>query len=164
MCISELYEYYSVIVPKIMAGDMKLMNRVIKDHATGVKELCCLRSRWVFESHSCLMNGVCTDVYNVLYLYYTKQTYRVYNVLYKTCVLYTMYIVLICWVFVVHRCINGSTLLHTAAYYGHKETIRELLRLRVDINVRDYKGATPLHRSKNTEIMEVCFTDLKTSE
>ncbi|XP_055998277.1 uncharacterized protein LOC125647533 isoform X2 [Ostrea edulis] len=92
----ELYEYYSVIVPKIMAGDMKLMNRVIKDHATGVKELCCLRS----------------------------------------------------------RCINGSTLLHTAAYYGHKETIRELLRLRVDINVRDYKGATPLHRSKNTEIME----------
>ena len=46
-------------------------------------------------------------------------------------------------------------MLHTAAYYGHKDAIRELLRLRVDINVRDYKGATPLHRSKNTDIMEV---------
>lgn len=45
--ISELYEYYSVIVPKIMSGDMKLMDRVIKDHSTGVKELCCLRSRSV---------------------------------------------------------------------------------------------------------------------
>lgn len=57
--------------------------------------------------------------------------------------------------FALPRCINGSTLLHTAAYYGHKDAIRELLRLRVDINVRDYKGATPLHRSKNTDIMEV---------
>ncbi|XP_061182605.1 uncharacterized protein LOC133190936 [Saccostrea echinata] len=93
----ELYEFYSAVVPRIMSGDMKLMDRVIKDHATGVKELCCLRS----------------------------------------------------------RCINGSTLLHTAAYYGHKNAIRELLRLRMDINVRDYKGATPLHRSKNTEIMEL---------
>lgn len=93
----ELYEYYSVIVPKIMSGDMKLMDRVIKDHSTGVKELCCLRS----------------------------------------------------------RCINGSTLLHTAAYYGHKDAIRELLRLRVEINVRDYKGATPLHRAKSTDIMEM---------
>lgn len=45
--ISELYEYYSVIVPKIMSGDMKLMDRVIKDHSTGIKELCCLRSRSV---------------------------------------------------------------------------------------------------------------------
>lgn len=50
--ISELYEYYSVIVPKIMSGDMKLMDRVIKDHSTGVKELCCLRSRSVYINAS----------------------------------------------------------------------------------------------------------------
>lgn len=58
---------------------------------------------------------------------------------------------------IMSRCINGSTLLHTAAYYGHKDAIRELLRLRVEINVRDYKGATPLHRAKSTDIMEVCL-------
>ncbi|KAK3101728.1 hypothetical protein FSP39_005894 [Pinctada imbricata] len=93
----ELYEYYSQIVPRIMGGDLKLMDRVIRDHATGKKEFCCLRS----------------------------------------------------------RCINGSTLLHTASYYGHKDAIRELLRLRLDINVRDYKGATGLHRSKNADILEL---------
>lgn len=57
--------------------------------------------------------------------------------------------------FVCDRVINGSTLLHTAAYYGHIPAIKELLSLRVDINIRDYKGATPLHRAKNPEIMEV---------
>jgi len=53
------------------------------------------------------------------------------------------------------RCINGSTLLHTACYYGHLPAIRELLSLRVDVNVRDYKGATPLHRAKDPDVMEV---------
>ena len=41
---------------------------------------------------------------------------------------------------------------HTTAY---NNAIRELLRLRLDINVRDYKGATALHRSKNADILEV---------
>ena len=53
------------------------------------------------------------------------------------------------------RCINGSTLLHTACYYGHIPAIRELLAQRVDVNLRDYKGATPLHRAKNPDVMQV---------
>lgn len=92
----ELYEHYSAIVPKIMNGDMDLLDNTLVDHSRGIREFCCLRS----------------------------------------------------------RCINGSTLLHTASYHGHIQGIRDILSLRVDINVRDYKGATALHRSRNTTILE----------
>ncbi|XP_060562778.1 uncharacterized protein LOC132722318 isoform X4 [Ruditapes philippinarum] len=95
--LMELYDFYSDCVPKIMGGDMNLLDQVVADHASGAQEFCCLRS----------------------------------------------------------RVINGSTLLHTAAYYGHIPAIKELLSLRVDINIRDYKGATPLHRAKSPEIMEL---------
>ena len=57
-----------------------------------------------------------------------------------------------------YRCINGSTLLHTACYYGHMPAILELLAQRVDVNLRDYKGATPLHRAKDKVIMEVSIS------
>ncbi|XP_052800681.1 uncharacterized protein LOC128231667 isoform X2 [Mya arenaria] len=95
--LMNLYEHYSNIVPKIMNGDMALLDRVIAKHASGQQEFCCLRS----------------------------------------------------------RCINGSTLLHTACYYGHIPAMKELLSLRVDVNIRDYKGATPLHRAKDPDIMEI---------
>lgn len=51
------------------------------------------------------------------------------------------------------RCINGSTLIHTAAFFGATDVIRDLLQLRVDVNIRDYKGATPLHRANNAGTM-----------
>ncbi|XP_071500405.1 uncharacterized protein [Diadema antillarum] len=47
------------------------------------------------------------------------------------------------------RCINGSTLIHTAAYFGVIPVLKVLLKERVDVNLRDYKGATPLHRAKD---------------
>ncbi|XP_043564823.1 uncharacterized protein LOC122559439 [Chiloscyllium plagiosum] len=53
------------------------------------------------------------------------------------------------------RCINGSTLLHTAAYFGKTDIIETLLQLKVDVNLLDYKGATPLHRSRDTETMQL---------
>ncbi|XP_048405148.1 uncharacterized protein LOC125460951 isoform X2 [Stegostoma tigrinum] len=53
------------------------------------------------------------------------------------------------------RCINGSTLLHTAAYFGKTDIIETLLQLKVDINLLDYKGAIPLHRSRDTETMQL---------
>ncbi|XP_071099543.1 uncharacterized protein [Haliotis cracherodii] len=53
------------------------------------------------------------------------------------------------------RCINGSTLLHTAAYYGHLDAVKELLQHRVDINLQDYKGATPLHRAKDQDTIQL---------
>ncbi|GCB71563.1 hypothetical protein scyTo_0001618 [Scyliorhinus torazame] len=53
------------------------------------------------------------------------------------------------------RCINGSTLLHTAAYFGKTDTIESLLQLKVDVNLLDYKGAVPLHRSRDMETMEL---------
>ncbi|XP_076450581.1 uncharacterized protein LOC143286742 [Babylonia areolata] len=53
------------------------------------------------------------------------------------------------------RCINGSTLLHTASYYGYQAIVKDLLQLRVDVDLRDYKGATPLHRAKDLETMQI---------
>nr|XP_054761378.1 uncharacterized protein LOC129267777 [Lytechinus pictus] len=47
------------------------------------------------------------------------------------------------------RSINGSTLIHTAAYFGVVPVLKVLLKERVDVNLRDYKGATPLHRAKD---------------
>ncbi|XP_030845217.1 uncharacterized protein LOC754486 isoform X2 [Strongylocentrotus purpuratus] len=47
------------------------------------------------------------------------------------------------------RCINGSTLIHTASYFGVVAVLKVLLKERVDVNLRDYKGATPLHRAKD---------------
>ncbi|KAL5006741.1 hypothetical protein ScPMuIL_015547 [Solemya velum] len=93
----DIYQHYSLVVPKIMAGDMDLLDSVLHDHTMGVREMASLDS----------------------------------------------------------RCINGSTLLHTAAYYGNVKGVKELLICRLDINLRDYKLATPLHRAKTREIMEV---------
>uniref|UniRef100_W5NHP1 Uncharacterized protein n=1 Tax=Lepisosteus oculatus TaxID=7918 RepID=W5NHP1_LEPOC len=52
------------------------------------------------------------------------------------------------------RCINGSTVLHTAAYFGDRNLIDVLLALQVDVNLLDYKGATPLHRSRDAETIQ----------
>lgn len=53
------------------------------------------------------------------------------------------------------RLINGSTVLHTAAYFDCQEIVRQLLKVRVDVNLRDYKGATALHRAHSVETMKV---------
>ena len=53
------------------------------------------------------------------------------------------------------RCINGSTALHTAAYFGIIPVVKDLLNQGVDINLLDYKGATALHRARDVETMHV---------
>nr|XP_006813042.1 PREDICTED: ankyrin-3-like [Saccoglossus kowalevskii] len=53
------------------------------------------------------------------------------------------------------RCVNGSTLIHTAAYFGAIQVIKVLLKERVDVNLLDYKGATPLHRAKDIDTIKV---------
>ncbi|XP_069811796.1 uncharacterized protein [Dendropsophus ebraccatus] len=53
------------------------------------------------------------------------------------------------------RCFDGSTLLHVAAHFGEKECIESLLKLKVDIDVLDYKGATPLQRSRDAKTMQM---------
>jgi hypothetical protein len=53
------------------------------------------------------------------------------------------------------RFINGSTALHTAAYFGAIPVVKELLSNGMDINILDYKGATALHRAKDTDTMKV---------
>ena len=53
------------------------------------------------------------------------------------------------------RCINGSTALHTAAYFGVIPVLKDLLHQGVDVNLLDYKGATALHRAKDTDTMQV---------
>ena len=52
------------------------------------------------------------------------------------------------------RFINGSTALHTAAYFGVVPIVRDLLALGIDINLLDYKGATALHRAKDVQTMQ----------
>ena len=44
----DIYDYYSEIVPRIMNGDMALLDQVIADHISKKREFCCLRSRLVF--------------------------------------------------------------------------------------------------------------------
>lgn len=53
------------------------------------------------------------------------------------------------------RFINGSTFLHTAAYFGEKTLIRKLLNIGLDINLLDYKGAVALHRAKDSDTLRV---------
>ncbi|XP_032894096.1 uncharacterized protein LOC116984113 [Amblyraja radiata] len=53
------------------------------------------------------------------------------------------------------RCINGSTLLHTAAYFGKIDIVKTLLYLKINVNLQDYKGATALHRSRDTETIQM---------
>ncbi|XP_065056315.1 uncharacterized protein LOC135684610 [Rhopilema esculentum] len=53
------------------------------------------------------------------------------------------------------RCLNGSTFLHTAAYFGNIGAVKILLAERVDVNLLDYRGATPLHRVKDAMTMEL---------
>lgn len=57
--------------------------------------------------------------------------------------------------------LNGSTLLHTCAYYGHYTLVKTLLstldfdgRL-LDVDLRDYKGATALHRARECALIKL---------
>nr|CAB3262745.1 uncharacterized protein LOC100182602 [Phallusia mammillata] len=53
------------------------------------------------------------------------------------------------------RCLKGSTLMHTAVHFEDITAIKNLLKVRVDINLRDYQGATPLHRARSIETLEL---------
>lgn len=54
------------------------------------------------------------------------------------------------------RFINGSTLLHTACYFKNFQAVKRLLQLGVSPDVRDYQGKTPLHRTQDIQILQVC--------
>lgn len=53
------------------------------------------------------------------------------------------------------RCVSGSTLLHTAAFFGSIPVIKSLFSEGLNVNLLDYKGATPLHRAKNAETVDL---------
>ncbi|XP_075456615.1 uncharacterized protein LOC142495268 isoform X2 [Ascaphus truei] len=52
------------------------------------------------------------------------------------------------------RCVDGSTLLHVAAYFGEYSVIETLLQLQLDVDILDYRGATPLQRSRDVKTMQ----------
>jgi len=52
------------------------------------------------------------------------------------------------------RCISGSTLLHTAVHFNYLEAVQKLVKLRVDLNLRDFQMATPLHRAKGFRVLK----------
>ncbi|XP_069486198.1 serine/threonine-protein phosphatase 6 regulatory ankyrin repeat subunit C-like [Ambystoma mexicanum] len=56
------------------------------------------------------------------------------------------------------RCIDGSSLLHTAAYFGESDVIYALLKLQIDVDLLDYKGATPLQRSRDSNTMQLLLS------
>nr|XP_026689433.1 uncharacterized protein LOC100182602 isoform X2 [Ciona intestinalis] len=53
------------------------------------------------------------------------------------------------------RCVRGSTLLHTAVHFCQTDVIKNLLKARVDVNLKDYQGASPLHRAKDVGTIEL---------
>lgn len=53
------------------------------------------------------------------------------------------------------RCVSGSTLLHTASFFGAVPVIKTLLSEGLDVNILDYKGATPLHRARDGATVEL---------
>ena len=59
------------------------------------------------------------------------------------------------------RFINGSTLLHTSCYFEQYDLVERLVKVTnyhtdvVDPNLSDYKGAAPLHRCKNLQIIKL---------
>ncbi|XP_029452950.1 uncharacterized protein LOC115089116 isoform X2 [Rhinatrema bivittatum] len=56
------------------------------------------------------------------------------------------------------RCIDGSTFLHTAAYYGKRDIIETLLALKIDVNLLDYVAATPLQRIRDMKTMQLLLS------
>lgn len=40
------YEHYSLCVPRVMEGDIELLDKLLTDHISGERELNNLRSRW----------------------------------------------------------------------------------------------------------------------
>ncbi|XP_066933260.1 uncharacterized protein [Clytia hemisphaerica] len=59
------------------------------------------------------------------------------------------------------RCVNGSSLLHVACYFGNVELIKRLLSAKIDIDVRDTKQATVLHRTRTPEVIDLlCQHDI----
>ena len=55
------------------------------------------------------------------------------------------------------RCIKGSTLLHTACYFNKRPAVQRLVALEVNLDVRDFRGKTALHRTRNIEIIKVRY-------
>ncbi len=60
------------------------------------------------------------------------------------------------------RVFNGSTLLHASSFFGHHQLVEQLLKPtglnldpQVDGNIRDYKGATALHRCQLLSTMQL---------
>jgi len=43
--VTEMYEHYSTIVPRIMEGDMDMLDTAIHEHKTGERRFCSLKSR-----------------------------------------------------------------------------------------------------------------------
>ncbi|CAF0731036.1 unnamed protein product [Didymodactylos carnosus] len=52
------------------------------------------------------------------------------------------------------RFINGSTLLHTACYFKNLPVVTRLLNMGMNPDVRDYKGQTTLHRTKDPKLLK----------
>ncbi|CAF0768923.1 unnamed protein product [Adineta steineri] len=52
------------------------------------------------------------------------------------------------------RFIKGSTLLHTACSFNNLPALKRLVKLNVNLDVRDQQGKTALHRTKDIEIIK----------
>ncbi|UJR35409.1 hypothetical protein I4U23_028166 [Adineta vaga] len=65
------------------------------------------------------------------------------------------------------RFINGSTLLHTACYFNNLPAVQRLVKLDVNLDVRDFQGKTSLHRTRNIEIVKFlleCNADINATD
>ncbi|XP_063783764.1 uncharacterized protein LOC134932872 isoform X2 [Pseudophryne corroboree] len=53
------------------------------------------------------------------------------------------------------RCVDGSTLLHVAAYFGDTQLVESILKLQVEVDILDYRESTPLQRSRDVKTMQL---------
>lgn len=52
------------------------------------------------------------------------------------------------------QCANGQTALHWAVRYGRKDFVNLFIENSADLNIKDHRGETPLHKVFNTESSE----------
>ncbi|CAF1414359.1 unnamed protein product [Adineta ricciae] len=65
------------------------------------------------------------------------------------------------------RFINGSTLLHTACYFNNLPAVQRLVKLDVNLDVRDFQGKTALHRTRDINIIKFlleCNADINATD
>lgn len=59
--LTDIHEWFSTLVPKIIDGDKEALKLIVKEHISGKHLLCTLRSRFVYNISTTTRGGKFTD-------------------------------------------------------------------------------------------------------